>query len=248
MAASVPSQPDVGRVLRRTRQLRHVDLDQAAKETRIPKRYLEALEADAPVETYPAPVYARAFLREYAAFLGLDAGPLLTSFAQELPAEVQLATLREAVPPPRRWPGRVVLGISIVTLAGLAAVGVMSSQKQGNLGPLRHEHPAAAAPHPSPPGPPPAPHRPAFSGITANLHVLDRTWVQAVADGRVVFQGIWTGHWHVFKASSALDLTLGNAGGARLVLNGQQIPTGSANEVVHLAVSMQKGRIRVTRA
>jgi hypothetical protein len=219
-----------------------------AAETRIPKRYLEALENNAPAETYPAAVYARAFLREYARFLDIDPEPLLAGFAREAPAEVSLGAIREAVPPPRRWPARAVLAVSVVALTGLAAVGVMSGRSTGPGVAAFRQHPAAVAPPPSPIPSPAAVHPPAFSGINASLHVLNRTWVQAVADGRVVFQGFWTDHWHLFKATSALDLTLGNAGGTRLVLNGQRIPTGSLYQVIHLAVSLQNGRVRVTRA
>ena len=45
-----------------------------------PVTYLSALESGAPLSAFPAPVYARGFLREYARYLGLDPEPLVDRF------------------------------------------------------------------------------------------------------------------------------------------------------------------------
>ncbi|HEU0072543.1 MAG TPA: helix-turn-helix transcriptional regulator [Dehalococcoidia bacterium] len=57
------------------RQAKGLTLFDAERGTRIPRRYLEALEADQ-FSLLPAPVYARGFLRNYARFLGLDENAL----------------------------------------------------------------------------------------------------------------------------------------------------------------------------
>src|SRR5881392_2745988 len=102
MATPAPTQRDVGRTLRGARQALHVRVEEAADATRIPKRFLEALEDNAPLSAYPAPVYARAFLREYARHLGLDPEPLVAAFsAGEEPEEFKFASIKEVVPPPR---------------------------------------------------------------------------------------------------------------------------------------------------
>ena len=80
MAAVAPSPLHEGRALRRARQRKHVTIPEAAQATRISSRFLEALEREAPLEEFPAPVYARAFLREYASYLGLDSERLLHAF------------------------------------------------------------------------------------------------------------------------------------------------------------------------
>jgi cytoskeleton protein RodZ len=79
-------QPGWGGVLRQARARKRVDLEQAFHETRISPVYLDLLERDAPVTAFPAPVYARAFLREYAQYLGVDSGPLLERFEAAGPA------------------------------------------------------------------------------------------------------------------------------------------------------------------
>lgn len=71
---------DIGITLRNGRVQRGLTIDQAAHETRISPRFLEALEAEQ-FDELPAPVYVRGFLRSYANFLNLDAAPLLEQLA-----------------------------------------------------------------------------------------------------------------------------------------------------------------------
>jgi hypothetical protein len=226
-----------------------VQLGEVASATRIPLRYLEALESNAPLDAYPAPVYARAFLREYALYLKIDPDPLLARFGTSGPEEIHLLALSEAVPRPRRWPARVLLVLSIGGLVALAVLGVLAGGKQSPraFGPLPHPSEKHVASH-APPSPS-HPHVRKFTGITAALHVQDRSWVGAVVDGRQrpgrIFE---SSQAHTYSAKHTLDLTLGNAGGVRLVLNGKRIPTGGPGDVVRLAIAFESGKIHVTRA
>jgi cytoskeletal protein RodZ len=69
---------ELGRVLFQARVARGLTIEDAERDTRISKRYLEALERE-DFSAFPAPFYARAFLRTYAQYLGLDAGQLLAA-------------------------------------------------------------------------------------------------------------------------------------------------------------------------
>jgi cytoskeletal protein RodZ len=62
---------EIGSSLREARQRRRLDLSEVEKETRIRVQQLEALEHDR-FELLPPDPYRRAFLREYADYLGLD--------------------------------------------------------------------------------------------------------------------------------------------------------------------------------
>lgn len=70
---------DIGYRLIRAREARGLTLEDAERDTRISRRYLEALE-DEQFEVIPAPVYARGFLRSYAQYLGMDPQELLALF------------------------------------------------------------------------------------------------------------------------------------------------------------------------
>ncbi len=69
---------ELGKALFQARVGRGLTIEDAERDTRISKRYLEALERE-DFSAFPAPFYARAFLRTYAQYLGLDAAQLLAA-------------------------------------------------------------------------------------------------------------------------------------------------------------------------
>ena len=77
---------ELGSLLVRAREARGLTLEDAERDTRISRRYLQALEAEQ-FEVIPAPVYARGFLRSYAQYLGLDPQETLGLFPREDDAE-----------------------------------------------------------------------------------------------------------------------------------------------------------------
>ncbi|HEY5476967.1 MAG TPA: helix-turn-helix domain-containing protein [Tepidiformaceae bacterium] len=73
---------ELGLVLIRAREARGLTLEDAERDTRISRRYLQALEAEQ-FEVIPAPVYARGFLRSYSSYLGLDPQEVLALFPRD---------------------------------------------------------------------------------------------------------------------------------------------------------------------
>jgi len=71
----------LGRILSETRIARGLTLDEVERDTRIAKRYLEALEREE-FGALPAPIYCRAFLRTYAQYLGLDGNEILRLYPE----------------------------------------------------------------------------------------------------------------------------------------------------------------------
>ncbi len=69
----------IGEALRGAREGLGLTVEQAAVDTRISARFLEALEMER-FEDLPADVYVRGFIRSYAAYLRLDPIPLLATF------------------------------------------------------------------------------------------------------------------------------------------------------------------------
>src|SRR4029450_3238489 len=101
-ATGVTSQR-VATTIRQAREARGLTLSDAAKGTRIAERYLRALEAIAPLDEFPAPVYARSFLRAYAEFLDLETDGIVRRFDEDHP--VHDDQILEPLPPPRAPPG-----------------------------------------------------------------------------------------------------------------------------------------------
>lgn len=120
-----PSSP-LGETLRRARSAKGITLEDAERVTRIPRKYLEALELEN-FGILPAPVYARGFLRSYAGYLGLDPNDLLPFFPVGHVEEPRLDPLPE-MNEPRTWNlnGIVaigVVGLLIMLVFGLYALG-----------------------------------------------------------------------------------------------------------------------------
>lgn len=69
----------LGDTLRDARQARGISLETAERETKIRAKYISALEDDN-LAGLPGPVYARGFLRNYAAYLGLDPDAAIDMF------------------------------------------------------------------------------------------------------------------------------------------------------------------------
>lgn len=111
---------DIGTALTQARTARGLSLYDVERDTRINRKYLQALE-EGRLEVMPAPVYARAFMRTYAQYLGLNAGSLV----QQLPGakpEPELPPLPHATSeakPPLVSAGWLASGAVVILLLGV---------------------------------------------------------------------------------------------------------------------------------
>ena len=71
--------PELGKTLSEARVARGLTLEDCERDTRISKRYLDALERE-DWKVFPAPVYSRAFLRTYSQYLNLNPNDLMRLF------------------------------------------------------------------------------------------------------------------------------------------------------------------------
>jgi cytoskeleton protein RodZ len=109
------STEELGKALTEARIARGLTLHDVERDTRISSKYLQALE-EGHLEELPAPVYARAFMRTYAQYLGLNASALV----QRLPGAKPELEL-----PPLPKVGRDATG-SVVSASWLVASGVVA--------------------------------------------------------------------------------------------------------------------------
>jgi cytoskeleton protein RodZ len=114
--------PTFGDTLRQARRARGLSLEDAERETRIPFKYLAALE-DQEYGALPTLVYARGVLRAYASFLDLDPEPLLAQFRPPRPRD-EGGAIRPALPlapsgPPLSW--SLLVGLLVALGAALLA-------------------------------------------------------------------------------------------------------------------------------
>lgn len=114
----------LGETLRRARTAKGITIEDAERVTRIPRRYLEALELEN-FGILPAPVYARGFLRSYASYLGLEPKELLPFFPVGHVEEPALDPLPE-VGEPRTWNMNGLIAMGVVAALILLVVALYS--------------------------------------------------------------------------------------------------------------------------
>jgi hypothetical protein len=244
VAVGVSSEKNVGRRLREARGSQAVELDRAAEATRIHRKFLEALERDAPPEEFPAPMYARAFLREYARYLGLDPEPLVASYRMNhLEAD---HPLRPPVPIERSSAAGVGTALALLSVVALLAMAVFAGRQEDR--PLPR---VASPPTSSPPSPPTvagkrAEERP--RRVVLTIRVTERpSWIRVIRDGKdLVRRTLEPGTERTFRDRSRLDFVLGDAGAVRVILNGKRLGAlGDDGQVFTGSAVLRKGKARL---
>ncbi len=122
--------PELGRTLSQARVARGLTLEDAERDTRISKRYLDALERE-DWKVFPAPVYSRAFLRTYAQYLNLNPAELMRLF-QSQTEEPVIRPLPEVMAPASTANMNVVLAGVVGLLLVVAGAFLFFSRGDGD--------------------------------------------------------------------------------------------------------------------
>ena len=228
----------VGATLREARNRRKIDLSQVEGATKIRVRYLRAIENEE-WELLPGDAYARAFVRAYAAYLGLDADRLAeqqrrsgggTKPAERLP-RVDPKPVR-AARPRRHLPGlppRLVAAVvSVALIVVLLAIGIFSGgsssgpSTQGGTGRDAGNHKGKAD------GGGPTKH----TGHSLRLTATAEVWVcllggdgKRLVNGQILAEGEEAGPFR----SGSFTVAMGN-GAVEMTVDGKraQIPASSS--------------------
>jgi len=238
----------LGTRLSEIRLAKGVSLDDIARSTRVGRRQLEALETDSWGEL-PAPVFVKGFIRAYCEFLDTSPDEALELYrvaSGELvkPARVQSAV--HTLPSRRGGPLMISLVLFIALGASLFALrlGLKSSPRPAPAmsGPALSDAGSAASSAPIPvttvpavpvqPAPLPAREtKPA--GQRLLIRAVEPTWIRVQTDeGQVTEELLQAGAVREWTAERRFVLTVGNAGGLEVDLNGRRIPALGAKGAV----------------
>lgn len=130
-------QVDFGSRLRRQRERRQISLSAVAETTKISKSLLASLE-NGDASQWPRGIYRRAFLREYAAAIGLPGESIIAEFRDLFPETGEPARrrtprdagsdLRLTMAPERRWSARTVaIQAAAAILDGAAVIATSAA-------------------------------------------------------------------------------------------------------------------------
>lgn len=219
-----------GAALRQLRESKGLTLDGAAEATHVKLKYLLALEQE-DFGALLGPAYARSFLKAYAQFL--DADP---SVVEDYRDALRACQVPQPQHEPPRTSGRTrgwVIGACVVVVVITAAVLLRRA-------PSAEQPPPVAAPEDSAspylqglapnaesiPLPAGQPMLPVDTLAQLQIVATDSTWVEVSSDGELrLHELLMPGDARIVSATSEYRLTLGNAGGVELTLNGERLPT-----------------------
>jgi cytoskeletal protein RodZ len=123
---------ELGDILRRTREERGLSLEDVAKDTKIPRSHLLAIESGE-MDRLPGRIFARFFIKEYLSYLGLS--ELWSQYDSFLPMDEQVeisSFLGTYTPPPK--------GFRATSRWWIYAVLILLLGASGSLLYLRREH------------------------------------------------------------------------------------------------------------
>lgn len=229
---------ELGTRLIKERQERGWSIEEVAERTRIPLRYLSAIETG-DLDLLPEPVYVRAFIRKYADLVDMDGSALIKQMQaseSEPPTPVAVPASQLVKPtlrPFHLWLlyGAVVLG----AVVGLRYFFVLPNPPV--------PAPLASAPtrttptgrtQPAPPERTPQLTPTPTTGLQVKISIKDESWVRVVTDGQKQFEGtLPKGSERDWQAQKQLSIKAGNAGGVFLTLNDETLGAmGASGDVV----------------
>jgi cytoskeletal protein RodZ len=249
----------VGAYLRQLREARGVSLEEIARTTRVNPAFLTALEAD-DFASLPMPVFTRGFIRAYCQMLNEPPDQALALFGGGLPppaggappppapgATRREGSARTVGEPPPRNRGPVLVSFILLIVLGIALFAVtlaLQSPREAGHEPVAARAPATA-PAPAAPGPgaraaaPPAAGAPAPApaprptGYRLVARTVEPTWIRVrTEDGKTTEETIPAGQTREWYSAGRFTLTVGNAGGVSLELNGRALPPLGASGAV----------------
>lgn len=254
----------VGEILRRTRLHYNIKYDQIERDLRIKAEHIEALEYNL-VDRLPGRVYVFGFVRTYSEYLGLDGEKMVALLKKQAGRKVEkikpVLTLPQEDEEQSSPGGYVIAGSAIVLLASLLIFSGLTSQNAPEeIPPVPKELSAQlTAPQKPEPAKPPALEtseqatQPAATAEKPTaphpliLKATENTWLEIKgSDRKVVFSRVLNKdeeYW-VPVDQTDLSMTLGNAGGLLIVLEGQTLPLLGKTGQVKRNVSLNPEKLR----
>ena len=117
---------EIGTTLREARVRRSLTLQQVEEDTKIRVKYLQAMENE-DFDVMPGPTYAKAFLRTYSSYLGLDANVMLQEYSTRgAPRDHEPFGGSSMLGAPRSHRGRnTIVFIAVICLLVLGVIYVL---------------------------------------------------------------------------------------------------------------------------
>ncbi len=234
-----------GLILRETREKYGWSYHDVEESIKIRVMYLEALENER-YDLLPGKTYTKGFLRTYSKHLGLNSDEIIDLYS----AGLQPEATPEVHPPltpiqstPVWFKPTVLLVMALFAVIIVVGITYLSKMNDNPQVSDYQPTPLPSAPQVQTPppsdqqkNPPPQEQSPVtYEGIVAEIEFKQDCWLTVRVDGAIVQDGISSaGTSKAFQGKKRIEfLSIGNAGGITLKINGKEIPPlGAPKEVV----------------
>jgi helix-turn-helix protein len=242
----------VGKKLHEARARRKLSFERVEEATKIRRRYLQAIE-DEDWDELPGDTYARAFIRTYGSFLGLDGERLAEDQRQSRGSARPGERLPRVDPRPRkvvrhrgqrrRLPPQLVTAVVLALVVG-ALVAIVLLSGGGSNSPSSREL-EATVDNAGRPQKPSRTQPQAAHGHSLKLLAKGEVWVclldgagKSLVDGQILDAGEAAGPFR----SGSFTLALGN-GAVTMTVDGKQANTPEPSSPIGFAVD-RRGKVR----
>ncbi|HSL50734.1 MAG TPA: RodZ domain-containing protein [Candidatus Deferrimicrobiaceae bacterium] len=252
----------LGAYLRTLREAKGSSLEDMARSTRVGIRHLEALEEER-LADLPSPVFVRGFIRAYCGFLREAPEEALGHYEALAGERAVAQAASAPPHPRTTWANSSVLvGLALLVILGIGLIVInLTVKRTGGTSVAAPKTavpapqaatPAVEAPRPVAPPAPAVAQSPATPASTPAsipapavarsaagpqrllMKAVEPTWIRVQPDeGRATEELLPAGASREWSAERRFLVTLGNAGGVELTLNGKVLPPlGSKGTVI----------------
>ena len=252
---------DIGARLRAAREAKHISLRDIAMTTKISVGALEALE-ETDVAQLPGGIFTRAFVRSYAAEVGLDPEETMRAFMAQVPENGideeekydSQSHEHDLFQSQQQMAGTVLklvaIGLPVAGLLLYLGSRVMTTGTDAPEAPPAATAPASPEPveRPVRADPPVTAEVRPQGTLTIVLRPHADCWVSLRVDGEAVFERVMrAGERESYEAEEEIILDIGDAGAFAFAINQQAGRSlGASGEVVTASITPQNYRSYVT--
>ena len=257
---------NLGASLKKARETAGLPLERISADTRISIRFLLAIESE-DFHVLPGGIFTRGFIRTYAERVGVDPEQAVADYDRMSAPEEPLEVLRSAEGESATRNDRNLYLIAAAVLVVLVA-GYYVATRRSASPPDATAPPAVAQPSPPPasepenvstPIPAPAqetapltapaasPPAQAASTLVLDVSARDLTWIRVSLDGGAsINENLESGATRRFSAERSIDVTVGNAAGVSMKINGRDMgQLGAIGKVREFKITRENaGEIR----
>ena len=240
---------EIGQILRKAREEKGLTLEQAEEQTKIRRKYIEALENEK-YEVLPGPVYVKAFIKTYARYLDLNGDLLVEGLNNEVvdsgsaseygegksdtqeTSRERLAKRRSVRKTPKKVFDNEIIPAKIrryltMAVGAVIVIALIWGISYRISSPFMAEKPKQAE-QAKPENKDKATNRneeqkTEIQKVVLKLDVTsDESWIQVKVDGSTAFEGILEeGQSKDFTAQDNMSVRLGNSGAVQVYVNGK---------------------------